>query len=195
MRIIAGEHRGRRLKAPSGQGTRPTVDRVRESLMSALVSARGGLDGAVVLDAFAGSGALGLEAMSRGAASACFFDLSREANAVVRDNVQMLGYDMRRARVRCADVLKSPPVLARPPFDVVFLDPPYDFAPDAVLALIPTLAAAGALADDALVTYEHGKSADAAVDAAIETHGLGLRSRRVYGKTVVDILETRRPAS
>ena len=67
MRIVAGEFKGRRLQAPKGQNTRPTTDRVRESLMSALASARGGFDGAVVLDAFAGSGALGLEALSRGA--------------------------------------------------------------------------------------------------------------------------------
>ena len=76
MRIIAGEYRGRVIKAPKGDGTRPPTDRVRESLMSALASARGGLEGAVVLDACAGAGALGLEARSRGAASACFLYLS-----------------------------------------------------------------------------------------------------------------------
>ena len=70
MRIIAGEFRGRRLEAPKGQGTRPTTDRVRESLMSALNSARGGFEDAVVLDAFAGSGGLGMESLSRGAAAA-----------------------------------------------------------------------------------------------------------------------------
>ncbi len=79
VRIIAGEHRGRRLEAPKGDGTRPTIDRVRESLMSALASARGGFDDAVVLDAFAGSGALGLEALSRGAACACFCEKDASA--------------------------------------------------------------------------------------------------------------------
>ena len=74
MRIIAGEFRGRKLDAPRGDGTRPTTDRVRESLMSALVSLRDGLDGAVVLDAFAGSGALSLEALSRGADTAVLCD-------------------------------------------------------------------------------------------------------------------------
>ena len=73
MRIIAGEFRGRTIKAPKGDGTRPTTDRVRESLMSAVNSACGGFEGATVLDAFAGSGALGLEALSRGAACAHFF--------------------------------------------------------------------------------------------------------------------------
>ncbi|MDR2721456.1 MAG: RsmD family RNA methyltransferase, partial [Coriobacteriaceae bacterium] len=72
MRIVAGEYKGRVLKAPSGQTARPTTDRVREALMSVLISARGTLDGAVVLDAFAGSGALGLEALSRGAAHVSF---------------------------------------------------------------------------------------------------------------------------
>ena len=91
MRIIAGEYRGRRLQAPKGDATRPTTDRVRESLMSALSSARGGFEGAVVLDAFAGSGALGLEALSRGAASAHFFEKDGVALRALCANVEALG--------------------------------------------------------------------------------------------------------
>ena len=117
MRIIAGEYRGRVIKAPKGDGTRPTTDRVRESLMSALASARGGLEGAVVLDAFAGSGALGFETLSRCAASACFFERDGAAASVVSGNMRTLGLEPRRARlVRAAcesmayqtyDVLKA----------------------------------------------------------------------------------------
>lgn len=90
MRIIAGEFRGRRLCAPKGQTTRPTTDRVRESLMSALASARGGFEDACVLDAFAGSGALGLEALSRGAACAHFFEKDKQALFALRSNVEAL---------------------------------------------------------------------------------------------------------
>ena len=91
MRIIAGEHRGRVLKAPKGDGTRPTTDRVRESLMSMLASARGGFEGAVVLDAFAGSGALALEALSRGADRACLVERDGAAAKVVEANARLLG--------------------------------------------------------------------------------------------------------
>ena len=100
MRIIAGEFRGRTLKAPKGEGTRPTTDRVREAMMSTVHSARGGFDDAVVLDAFAGSGALGLEALSRGARSVQFCERGGEALRALNANVRLLGLDARRARVR-----------------------------------------------------------------------------------------------
>ena len=91
MRIIAGEFRGRTLKAPKGEGTRPTTDRVREAMMSTVHSARGGFDDAVVLDAFAGSGALGLEALSRGARSVQFCERGGEALRALNANVRLLG--------------------------------------------------------------------------------------------------------
>ena len=109
MRIIAGEFRGRTLKAPKGEGTRPTTDRVREAMMSTVHSARGGFDDAVVLDAFAGSGALGLEALSRGARSVQFCERGGEALRALNANVRLLGLDARRARVRKGDVLKEVP--------------------------------------------------------------------------------------
>ena len=135
MRIIAGEFRGRTLKAPKGEGTRPTTDRVREAMMSTVHSARGGFDDAVVLDAFAGSGALGLEALSRGARSVQFCERGGEALRALNANVRLLGLDARRARVRKGDVLKDVPY-ARPPFDLVFLDPPYACAAAEVLGLV-----------------------------------------------------------
>lgn len=189
MRIIAGEYRGRTLKAPKGDGTRPTTDRVRESLMSALGSARGGFDGAVVLDAFAGSGALGLEALSRGAASACFYERAGEALRALGGNVEALGLDARRARICRADVLKNPPAFADPPFDLVFLDPPYALDAAQALGVPATLRSRGVLADGALVAYEHAASSNAEAEAAVAACGLALASRRKYGDTVVDILE------
>ena len=104
MRVITGTARGRRLLEPEGMDTRPTTDRVRESLMSALVSLRDGLDGAVVLDAFAGSGALSLEALSRGADTAVLCERDRDAAAVIERNISALRLGHDRARLVRGDV-------------------------------------------------------------------------------------------
>lgn len=188
MRIIAGEFRGRPLRAPKGDGTRPTTDRVRESMMSSVHSAHGGFDGAVVLDAFAGSGALGLEALSRGAQSACFFEQHPEAFRVVQSNIKTLGLDARRARVQRKDVLKAPPFTQRPAFDLVFLDPPYAYEADKVLAMVRLLHVKGALSDDALIVYEHATSSNEKVDDAVKGYNLWLAQRKKYGDTIVDML-------
>ncbi len=188
MRIIAGEFRGRVLKAPKGDGTRPTTDRVRESLMSSIASARGGFTGARVLDAFAGSGALGLEALSRGAESACFFERDNSAYQVIAGNVRTLGLDSRRARVVRADVLEKPPVRQRPAFDLVFLDPPYALAAVESLGMVRALADAGAVSSDAIVVYEHALTSNDDADEAIESYGFSLYARKKYGATAVDIL-------
>ena len=191
MRIIAGRHRGRTLRAPKGEATRPTTDRVRESMMSAVASARGGFAGAVVLDAFAGSGALGLEALSRGAARAVFFERAPGALAALQANVRALGYAPPAAAVRRADVLSAPPAGARPAFDLVFLDPPYAYPAAEVLGMVRRLAAGGALAKDAVVVYEHAAAACADVDEAAAACGFSLARRGKYGDTIVDML---RPA-
>lgn len=191
MRIIAGENRGRRLAAPRGQNTRPTTDRVRESLMSALESRRGGLRRAVVLDAFAGSGALAFEALSRGAESACLCDCDREALKAVKENAISLGYPPQRALVKRVDVLKGAVPRLRLPYDVVFLDPPYATGAEAVFGLLARLDAAGALSSDVLVVYEHAAADNQAVDEAQRRSCLRTASRRSYGETVVDILEPR----
>lgn len=121
MRIIAGEWRGRRLAVPDGLGTRPTGDRVRETLFSMLASRLGPFDGLRVADLYAGSGALGLEALSRGAAFACFVEQDAGAIAAISANVDSLGAgDRARLLARSADVL--PPGQT---FDIVFADPPY----------------------------------------------------------------------
>lgn len=190
MRIIAGEFRGRRLEAPKGQGTRPTTDRVRESLMSAIHSARGGFDGAVVLDAFAGSGALSLEALSRGAASAVLCERDREAASVIERNVRALGLARDAARLVRGDVLKRPPMSAPGhPFDLVFLDPPYALASAEVFALLARLGDAGSLASDVIVSYEHDGADDAAVEALSAEAGWAVTSHRRFGDTAIDLLE------
>jgi 16S rRNA (guanine966-N2)-methyltransferase len=134
MRVVAGEFRGRRLAAPRGVRTRPTADRVREALFSMLND----VSGARVLDLYAGSGALGIEALSRGASSATFVESDPGAVAVIQRNLDALGAD---AEVRRQDVVRF--LYEREgPFDLVFCDPPYDLAPspaDALAARLPAL--------------------------------------------------------
>jgi 16S rRNA (guanine966-N2)-methyltransferase len=141
VRVIAGTHRGRRLTAPPGTDTRPTSDRIRESLFSIL----GPLDGERVLDLFAGSGALGIEALSRGAGSALLCDDARPAVAAIRANLEALGMD---ARVVCDDarrVLRNAHARGAA-YDLIFLDPPYRqaerWAAD-LSALVPVVLAPG----------------------------------------------------
>jgi len=121
VRIIAGEWRGRRLVTPVGMATRPTADRVRETLFSMLASRLGSFDELRVADLYAGSGALGLEAVSRGAAFAVFVEQEQRAIAAIRMNIEALGADERtRLLARSAEK-----VAAEQTFDLIFADPPY----------------------------------------------------------------------
>jgi 16S rRNA (guanine966-N2)-methyltransferase len=142
MRVVAGTLGGRRLSAPPGNDTRPTSDRVREALFSAL----GNIDGTRVLDLFAGSGALAIEALSRGAAHAVINDNNARATATIRDNLRALGLERDVAEVRRREAVR---VLrdaseAGESYDLVFLDPPYRLAtglgPDLATSLAPVLA-------------------------------------------------------
>jgi 16S rRNA (guanine966-N2)-methyltransferase len=121
VRIIAGDWRGRRIKAPAGRNVRPTTDRVREAWMSAL---GGRLDGLTVLDLFAGSGALGLEALSRGAEHATFVEIARQSVASLEDNVRVLDARARTTVVK-GDALKYVRRLGPQAFDLALADPPY----------------------------------------------------------------------
>jgi 16S rRNA (guanine966-N2)-methyltransferase len=125
MRVVAGTHRGRRLSAPPGRGIRPTADRVRESLFSIL----GTLDGVRVLDLFAGSGALGIEALSRGAASAVFVDRDPRAVRAVRANLAGLGLRAPVHRADAVTFLRRSAAAGGKAYDLVFVDPPYILAP------------------------------------------------------------------
>jgi 16S rRNA (guanine(966)-N(2))-methyltransferase RsmD len=147
VRIVAGSFGGRRISAPPGDATRPTSDRVREALFSVL----GPLDGVRVLDLFAGSGALGLEALSRGAASAVFVDRATAAVAAIRANLDALGLtqEVRRREARAA--LRDAAARAEA-YDLVFLDPPYRRAADLGRELSDALGAV--LAPEARVVTE-----------------------------------------
>ncbi len=153
-RIIAGLAGGRRLAVPAGQGTRPTSDRAREGLFATLTAIRGTLHGAMVLDLYAGSGAVGLEALSRGAAGALLIEADSRAIRVIRDNIAAVG--LAGARVLGGRVDRA---LARgpgddPPRDVVFADPPYATADAEVSALLNALLAGSWLASGAVVAVE-----------------------------------------
>lgn len=120
MRVITGAARGRRLKELEGYETRPTTDRVKEGVFNII---QFDIEGRKVLDLFAGTGQLGIEALSRGAASAAFVEHRRDAAALIRDNLKLTGLEAR-ASVLCADALTYP-AAAREKFDLIFIDPPY----------------------------------------------------------------------
>ena len=154
MRIVGGSHRGRRLVAPSGELVRPTSDRAREALFNILghgnFAASGQLFvGRPVLDAFAGTGALGLEALSRGASAAAFIERERDALTALRRNIAALGAE-DQAHIIAGDATRPP----RPPFAaaVAFLDPPYNSG--LAMPALAALAASGWLSDDALAVIE-----------------------------------------
>jgi 16S rRNA (guanine966-N2)-methyltransferase len=177
MRIVAGTLGGRRISAPPGSDTRPTSDRVREALFSAL----GPIDGARVLDLFAGSGALAIEALSRGADHALLVDSDARAIAAIKANLAALGVDAARASVRRRDALR---VLrdareAGESYDLVFLDPPYRLAtglgPDLADSLLPVLAPA------ARVIGESDRR------TPLDLPGLSTTFERRYGDTLLRI--------
>lgn len=185
MRIVAGRHRGRKLAAPHGDATRPTSDRVREAIYNVLTH---GLDvdieGAVVLDVFAGSGALGIEALSRGAAHAIFVDMERPALDAIGANVDTVGED-ENATILRRDVRRfgAKPTGAEPA-SIAFFDPPYheSMVPPALIAA----AEGGWLADGAVIVVE---TAD---DESFEApEKFGPLDERRYGKTLVRFLRYR----
>jgi len=184
MRVIGGSWRGRRLEAPEGRTVRPTSDRAREAIFNILAhGAHTGGEGspipdARVLDAFAGSGALGIEAMSRGAAQATFLDSDAEAVRAIQRNLTALKA-LAGTSVRRADCLAPPRAPA--PCDLVFLDPPYNQSLAA--PALAALAAAGWIADGALCVVEQQH------DEALEVpDGFEVVTERRYGKAKVTIL-------
>ena len=151
-RVIAGEAGGRRLAVPGGLSTRPTSDRGREGLFAALTSAVGGLCGTRVLDLYAGSGAVGLEALSRGAAHVLMVESGARAVGVIRANIAAVGLPGAQvAADRVERVLTRSPA---GPYDIVFADPPYALADAAVTRVLGLLLTGGWLAPGALVVVE-----------------------------------------
>jgi 16S rRNA (guanine966-N2)-methyltransferase len=154
-RVIAGAAGGRRLAVPPGRGTRPTADRTREGLFSTLLALRGDLVGARFLDLYAGSGAVGLEALSRGAAHVLLVEAAPPAAVVARTNAAALGLPGAQVVTgRVERVLAAPPPASGPPYDVAFLDPPYDIPTAELTAALRALTLGRWLATDALVVVE-----------------------------------------
>ncbi|HLG86396.1 MAG TPA: 16S rRNA (guanine(966)-N(2))-methyltransferase RsmD [Alphaproteobacteria bacterium] len=179
MRIIAGTHRGRRLEAPADQAVRPTADRVREALFSILAHRLGGFAGKRVLDAFAGSGALGLEALSRGAESAVFMDKDRTALALCRRNAESLGLS-ENSNFLYADATKPPPTDQA--CGLVLLDPPYGKSLGS--KALAALAEAGWVADGAITIIETDRTCPEDCPAGFE-----MLDRRDYGRTRILLLQ------
>jgi 16S rRNA (guanine966-N2)-methyltransferase len=175
MRIIAGTHRGQRLHTPKGLETRPTGDRVREAAFNLI----GPIDGATVLDLFAGSGAMGLEALSRGAERAVFVESDRAATRAIAQNLDKLGL---RGTVLQQDAVRAlqGEAQAGRRYDLVLVDPPYEMYPDLQPALARTLPRV--LADDGLLVVE--------TDARAEPElPLALRTSRKYGRARLTLFQ------
>ncbi len=184
LRVIAGTHGGRRLVAPRGLATRPTSDRVREALFSRLASMLGpDLGRPSVLDAFAGSGALGIEALSRGADHATFVERDRHALSALRHNLDTLELH-GRATVIPGELLVhlSRRSIAGGPFSLLFIDPPYRINKSEVRRAVVALAELGVLSPHAVVVWEHDAAESPEWPSAFEPVG-----ERRYGDTIVDI--------
>ncbi|MFD9126787.1 16S rRNA (guanine(966)-N(2))-methyltransferase RsmD [Kitasatospora sp. NPDC059571] len=176
-RVIAGTAGGRRLAVPPGRTTRPTSDKAREAMFSTLQALRGTLHGARMLDLFGGSGAVGLEALSRGAAHVLLVESDASAARTIRENVRTLGLPGAEVRADRAERVAAGPAPADP-YDLVFLDPPYAVTDEQLREMLITLVAGGWLAADVLVTVERStRGGEFGWPEGFE----GLRSRR-YGE-------------
>ncbi len=179
MRVISGEWGGRKLLAPKGDTTRPTADRTRETLFSMLSSRLGSFEGLVVADLFAGSGALGIEALSRGAAQCLFAEQDRDALDVLKTNLAALGASAR-ADVRPGSVLGLGP--APRAYDLLMLDPPYGTG--AASVALDKLRRLGWIGPDSWVSVENGHS------ETIDVPGFDIDADRKVGKARLILLRS-----
>lgn len=175
MRVIAGEWRGRPLVAPKGEVTRPTADRTREALFSMLTARLGAFDGLAVGDFFAGSGALGIEALSRGAASCLFVEQDRNALDALRANLDKLG---AKGDVRATSVMALGP--ARQPLDIILMDPPYGTGAGSVA--LDKLARLGWIGPATWISIETAKQEE------VDVGGFVVDTSRVHGKARLTLL-------
>ena len=185
MRIVSGTMRGRNIIAPRGRGTRPTSDQARESIFNILAHADYGVpvDGGIVADIFAGSGALGLEAISRGAEFCLFVETAPDARAAIRENVDKMGLGgVTRLHRRDATKLRIEPNNLRGPFTHVFIDPPYGKGLGA--PVLRKLKAQSLLIENAVIMYEMGND-----EPDPEIKGFNIRDIRQWGKAKVVFLE------
>jgi 16S rRNA (guanine966-N2)-methyltransferase len=184
LRIVSGEFRGKTLVSPPGQATRPTSDRARQAIFNILEHAAWsmGVRGARVIDLFAGSGALGFEALSRGAAFCLFVETDEAARGAIRQNVEaMHAFGKTRVHRRDATDLGVRPGADGPAFDLAFLDPPY--AKGLGEAALARLAEGGWLADGAVLVFERGTG-----EAEFEAAGYQPLDTRDYGAARVHFL-------
>jgi 16S rRNA (guanine966-N2)-methyltransferase len=177
-RIIGGTAGGRRIKAPTGDRTRPTSDRVREALFSSIDAALGSVTGLRFLDLYAGSGAVGLEALSRGAGVVTCVEHDRRTAALVRDNARSLGFAVDVVATSVSRALDQPP---RAPYDVVFSDPPYALSTDAVNDDLVALCDNGWLTGGALIVVERSTRSE----PLVWPKGLEYDRERRYGETTL----------
>lgn len=180
MRIVAGDWRGRALVAPKGTDTRPTSDRVREAVFSAVGSRIGRFDGISVLDPFAGSGALAFEALSRGAGRAVVIESDRQARDAIARNAATFECTGSLSVLRGDAFVAARRGVAGGPFALLFLDPPYRIVPTQVSQLLEDLAKNGALEDGSLVVYEHAKR-----ELPVWPEGFVATGDRMYGSTAI----------
>ena len=186
IRVIAGKYKGARLQAPKIRGVRPTSGRVKESLFSIL---RGKLEGAAALDLFAGSGALGIEALSRGAQSCVFVDADKRACAAIRQNLAAVNAPREAAQIVCADANRAAARLRRErrAFQLLFLDPPYD-SPELPRTLQTLGETSPIYAEDGVAAAEHG-----AKTRVENRYGNLIRTRlETYGDTQLSFYSIRR---
>jgi len=176
MRIIAGQWRGRPLVAPAGDATRPTADRTRETLFSMLLSRIGSFEGLIVGDFFAGSGALGLEALSRGAAFCLFVERERDAVAAIKANAAKLG--LPRPDIRQTDVLALGSAPA--PLDLIFMDPPYRTGAGAVA--LDKLSRLGWTSPATWISIETERG------ESVQVKGFAVAAERTVGKAALMLL-------
>lgn len=193
MRVVAGKHRGRTLKTLKGELTRPTSMRVKESMFSALTSVLGSFEDLVALDAFAGSGALGIEALSRGAQCVVFFERSRKAAGIVESNLRSINIKDSEAVVEIGDAFRLALRRRSCNFDLVFFDPPYAMAPEEVLLLVSQLEANDQMNADAIICYELAKKNKPACERVAYGLKWVIVSSKDFGETSYVILrkETR----
>jgi 16S rRNA (guanine966-N2)-methyltransferase len=191
-RIIGGTAGGRRLRTPAGEATRPTSDRVREALFSALEAALGTLTGHAFLDLYAGSGAVGLEAASRGATPVVAVESDRRTARLVEANARAVGLAVIVRSQPVARVLASPPpAWTGPGFDVVFADPPYPLGNEELVATLGALIRNGWVGPGGAVVVERS----ARSVAPVWPDGLELRRQKKYGETVLWYLRRHPPGS
>ena len=191
MRIIAGKYGGRKIDVPKGLEVRPTIDRVRESMFSSVISLTGGLEGTNVLDAFAGSGALGFEAVSRGATNLISFENNKRNYENLIENYQMLKDDDANIKLLFADVkrAKFEHVCKDLKFNLLFFDPPYDNLPSDVLDILKALMKVERIEKNAIIVYEHAAKND--FEAYVELFamdGFSLVNSKEYNEVAVEYL-------